>query len=92
MKIQNDAGNSAAPLSGDAALAKLSRKDQTSDLAASPEKPVTDTVETSSIAQHLEADPARLERLREAVRNGAYAVAAHEVSAKLVDEHLNKRS
>ena len=90
MKIQNDAGDSLAPLSGDAGVPKLPRENSPSEPAAATEQPISDTVEASEILRHIEADRARLERLRKAVRDGTYVVPAAEVSARIVDDHLNK--
>lgn len=51
-----------------------------------------DQVQGSAIALSLQPDTARLERLREAVRTGAYSVPAAEISKRLVDEHLDNSS
>ncbi len=87
MKIQNDAVNVPLPVSSD--TGKISRKDGAAGAEADNNKTKADSATTSAIAHHLQADPARLDRLREAVRSGTYSVPAHEVSARIIDEHLD---
>jgi anti-sigma28 factor (negative regulator of flagellin synthesis) len=89
MKIQNDALNVPLPVSSE--TGKVSRKDGAAGTQADGNNSArVDNATISAIAQHLHADPARLDRLREAVLNGTYTVPAHEVSARIIDEHLNK--
>jgi flagellar biosynthesis anti-sigma factor FlgM len=89
MKIQNDAANAARPISADTKPAPAARKEPPAGQTAGASEPPSDTVEISAVADHSQSDPARLERLREAVRNGTYSVPASEVSARLIDAHLN---
>jgi anti-sigma28 factor (negative regulator of flagellin synthesis) len=89
MKIQNDAANAARPISADTKPAPAARKERPADQAASAGEPLSDAAEISAVAEQSQSDPARLERLREAVRNGTYSVPAHEVSARIIDAHLN---
>lgn len=90
MKIQND--NNPPPLvGGDKAASRVSSKDKPGRLSKTVEQPAVDTAETSPAAKQLEADPVRLERLREAVRSGTYSIPAGEIAARLIDEHLNKQ-
>jgi anti-sigma28 factor (negative regulator of flagellin synthesis) len=51
---------------------------------------VDDSVQTSAIASAAAGDPAKVERLREAVRAGTYAVDPKEVAAKIIGEHLTE--
>jgi flagellar biosynthesis anti-sigma factor FlgM len=91
MKIQNDGGNTAVPVSGDTANSKLSRKERAARASGEAIQPAADTVTTSEVARYLETDPARQERLdqlREQVQNGTYSVPATELSARLIDAHL----
>jgi flagellar biosynthesis anti-sigma factor FlgM len=49
-----------------------------------------DSVETSAVAARALEDSPKVERLRQAVRSGKYAVDPKEVAAKIVSEHLEK--
>jgi anti-sigma28 factor (negative regulator of flagellin synthesis) len=53
-----------------------------------PAAPIDDSVQTSAIASAAAGDPAKVERLREAVRAGTYSVDPKEVAAKIIGEHL----
>jgi flagellar biosynthesis anti-sigma factor FlgM len=92
MKIQNDTANAARPISADTKSVPGARREQASDRTASASELPPDTVEISAVVEQEESDPARLERLREAVRNGTYSVPASAVSARIVDAHLNNLS
>lgn len=91
MKIQNDAGFAAPSISGETAAGRIASQDKPSS-SVNIEQPAADSVETSGIARQLEADPARLERLRQAVRSGTYQVPASELSTRIVNEHLDDAS
>lgn len=88
MKIQNDGVSSPSPVSTGAA-ARISSKSVPRGNPVEGDQPTSDTAEVSAIAHQIEADPARLERLRDAVLNGTYTVPATDVSARLIDEHLD---
>ena len=51
---------------------------------------VEDSVETSGVAARALEDSAKVERLREAVQSGTYAVDPKEVAAKIVRDHLER--
>ena len=87
MKIQNDAVNTPLPVSSD--TGKIARKEDASGAQAGSKVTAADSATTSAIADHLQTDPARLDRLREAVRNGTYSIPSLEISARLIDEHLD---
>ncbi len=87
MKINNEALGAGLPVSTESA-SKAARDKAVAAKDPISNEPAGDTAETSSIARHLEADGVRLERLREAVRSGTYSVLPLEVSARLIDEHL----
>ena len=92
MKIQNDSGNTALPVSGDTANSRVSRKDRVAQHSGQPVEAAADTVTTSEVARYLVTDPARQARnahVREQVQNGTYSVPANELSARLVDAHLS---
>ncbi len=92
MKIQNDGGQLPGPaISTNKTAARVVNKERLESRASDGTDSV-DSVQTSGAAQQLEADPARMERLREAVRNGTYKVPALEVSARIIDAHLDKSS
>jgi flagellar biosynthesis anti-sigma factor FlgM len=95
MKIQNDAANAARPVPADTKSAPPVRKERAAERDAGASELPSDAVEISAVAGQSQSDPARIERLREEVRNGTYSVPAREVSARIVDAHLtnlNKRS
>ncbi len=91
MKIQNDGGNTALPVSGETANSRVSRKDRAAQQSGEAVEPAADTVTTSEVARYLETDPARqarIDQLREQVQNGTYSVPASELSARMIDAHL----
>ena len=71
-----------------AAGAQPSEKPQ--GIAQEPASELDDAVELSRLSEALAeagTDAARIERLRAAVRSGAYQVPASEVAGKIVDFH-----
>lgn len=91
MKIQNDGSQLPSPIVSETPTTRVKSKSGPVTRAGGGTDSA-DSVQTSGTAQQLEADPARLERLREAVRSGTYKVPALEVSSRIVDEFLNKSS
>ena len=93
MKIQNDGGNTALPVSGDtAATSRVSRKTRSAQESGEAVQTAADTVTTSEVARYFKTDPARharLDQLREQVQNGTYSVPASELSSRLIDAHLS---
>lgn len=92
MKIQNNNSNASTPLSGDTGTARLSRKDPTGSGSGPDHAGNTDTISSSDLVRKLQTDPARearIDRLREQVQSGTYSVSARDVSARLIDAHLD---
>lgn len=71
------------------AASKVSDKASSGKTTAPVAQPGEDSAQVSEIAKRVEADPARIEKLREAVRNGTYHVSARDISSKLISEHLD---
>ena len=90
MKIQNDITNGTPQVAGDKGISPVSPKGKVGEASgiSAPER--ADLAETSLIARQLEADPARLEQLRQAIQRGTYNVPAADIAARLIGEHLNK--
>lgn len=94
MKIQNDPPDPSALAINRTAIRPVIKEPGNSQ-SAEPDQPSTDSAALSQIAERIDADPARIEQLRQAVQNGTYSVPANAVAARLVDAHLddlNKRS
>jgi anti-sigma28 factor (negative regulator of flagellin synthesis) len=44
----------------------------------------------SSLSKLAEADPARLERLRAAIRSGTYSIPAREIASRIVADQFSE--
>jgi anti-sigma28 factor (negative regulator of flagellin synthesis) len=79
-------------LSGSAAKVAPSRKPSSEEAAggaaALPAQPAKDQVQLSQFSKAL-TDDSRIEHLRFEVESGTYGVEAHQISGKIIDEHLN---
>lgn len=84
MKIDNT-GSPLTPLKG----VEIRTNSAGHGSAKAADQPASDQVQESNIALSLQPDVARLERLREAVRNGTYSVPAADLSSSILNEHLS---
>lgn len=87
MRIENNDIAGASGVRTPAADAQ--QRVKTPQPAETQRAPAEDSVETSAIASQAATDPAKIERLREAVRSGTYVVDARKVAASIVREHLD---
>jgi hypothetical protein len=88
MKIRNDSPNP-AELS-EVAAPHIPRPEEDERTPSEPATTAADSAETSAIARALGPDAARIARIREGVRNGTYSVPARELSAHIIDAHLDR--